>query len=570
VRFRYRLDGYSQNWSDVGTRRGASFVNLRPGRYRLLVSARHVGGAWSEPATLALVLQPFVYQRASFQIVLAMLAAVLGGVVGQWYIGRLRRRAAALERAVAQRTAELSVAHDHLSTAHDRLSATNDDLVDAKRQVEQAHGRLLAVFDQLDIGVLVLSATGVVRYASALAQRVLRKDDSALLGHTWSACLPLVDSDRAQVRRRVERQAGVQGRVPVQMLVGGTRYWLEIDVRDEPAPGDGLILYMYNVAEVSAQPESDRGTYGLVGRSTAIRVVRDQIRDVARVDSTVLIQGETGTGKELVARAIHRESRRANRPFVALNAAGLSESLLASQLFGHRRGAFTGAADDQMGVFEAAHGGTRFLDEVGDMPPGVQVSLLRVLQEREIVRLGDSQPRLVDVRFLAATHRDLTHEVAEGRFREDLLYRIRVATLTVPPLRERIDDVPLLVNTFLMQAAGSDGQRPPQVSRPAMDALMRYHWPGNVRELKSLVERALVHTKDVIHLDDLPHEVVTDRGTPFGVDRLPAGASERERLIAALRQSGGNRKEAARLLGIGRTTLYRRLVEYGIEKEETS
>jgi DNA-binding NtrC family response regulator/ligand-binding sensor domain-containing protein len=565
VQFRYQLEGYDAEWTEVGTRRVASFANLPPGGYRFLVAARNGDGPWSEtPAAVALVLQPYFYQRLGFQFALFALTFCVTLGVGRWYILGLRRRAEHLERTVAERTAALSVAHE-------RISVANQDLVTAKRVVEQAHGQVLAVLNQLDIGVLVLSDTGIVRYASAAAQRVLRKAEAVLVGQAWSACLPIVDADRAQVKARVERRSASEGRVPVQMVIGGTRYWMEIDVRDEPLPGDGRILYMYSATEVAALPVAGQpdGTHAFVGRSTAMHLVFKQIRDVARVDATVLIEGETGVGKELVARAIHRGSQRASKPFLAVNAAGLSESLLASQLFGHRRGAFTGAVDDQMGVFEAANGGTLFLDEVGDMPPSVQASLLRVLQEREITRLGDSQARRVDVRFLAATHRDLAREVGEGRFREDLLYRIRVATIAVPPLRERIDDVPLLVDTFLTQTPRA-GRPAPQMGRDALEALMRYPWPGNVRELKAIIERALVQAvDDVIRLEDLPPEIFSGREPAREQERLPAGASERDRLIAALRMTGGNRKEAARLLGIGRTTLYRRLVEYGLDNNES-
>lgn len=487
-----------------------------------------------------------------FQIAIALLLALGAALIGRWYIHGLQRRAGQLERAVADRTADLSVAHESLAKA--------------KQQVEQAHGQVLAVLNQLDIGVLVLNATGTVRYASASAHRILEKGNDALVGRPWPACLPLIETDRAQLKARIEAPSSMGARLPVQMVLGGKRYWVEIDVRDEPRPGTGRILYLYNVTEIATLAAGSRSDalHGLVGRSTAMQVVHKQIRDVARVDATVLIHGETGAGKELVARAIHRDSRRADRPFIAVNAAGLSESLLASQLFGHRRGAFTGAVADQVGVFEAANGGTVFLDEIGDIPSNMQVSVLRVLQEREITRIGDSHARRLDVRFLAATHRELRQEVAEGRFRQDLLYRIRVATIAVPPLRVRLDDVPLLADTFLAHAAHQSGRAVPEVSRDAMEALMRHSWPGNVRELKSAVEWALLNMSgSVIRPRDLPLDVLGRE--PMAALALPMDAEERERLVEALRRTGGNRTEAARLLGIGRTTLYRRLAAHGID-----
>ena len=216
----------------------------------------------------------------------------------------------------------------------------------------------------------------------------------------------------------------------------------------------------------------------------------------------MLIEGETGVGKELVAHSIHAASPRREGPFIAVNCAGLSESLIASQLFGHRRGAFTGAVADQEGFFEAAEGGTLFLDEIGDLPLTMQTSLLRALQEKEIIRLGESRPRKVDARVFAATNRDLAVEVRAGRFREDLFYRLRVARLRVPPLRERLDDVPLLIAAFL------DGDRPLKLDAEVMSLLQRYDWPGNVRELRNTAEYMTIHCRgDVVHAAHLPPEV---------------------------------------------------------------
>jgi len=293
--------------------------------------------------------------------------------------------------------------------------------------------------------------------------------------------------------------------------------------------------------------------------------VYEQIREVARVDSTVLIEGDTGTGKELVARAIHNSSHRAGKPFIAVNSAGLTDSLLASQLFGHKRGAFTGAIEDHKGVFEAAEGGTLFLDEIGDIPLNVQTSLLRVLQEREITRLGESKPRRVDVRVLAATHRSLAEEVEKGNFRADLLYRVRVARIQLPPLRRRREDIPLLVGLFLGQCAAATGKTVQEVSPAAMDLLLDYDWPGNVRELKSAIEFGMIRCKTAaIEPDDLPPEVVGFSSPPAP----PAEpVDERQRLLQALERANGNRTVAARLLGISRATFYRRLAELDISVE---
>jgi transcriptional regulator with PAS, ATPase and Fis domain len=289
---------------------------------------------------------------------------------------------------------------------------------------------------------------------------------------------------------------------------------------------------------------------------------------VARVDSTVLIEGETGTGKELVARAIHRLNHRRDKPFVAINCAGLSEELAASLLFGHRRGSFTGAVNDQQGLFEAAHGGTLFLDEIGDLPMRVQTTLLRVLEEHAVLRLGESQPRAADVRVLAATHRDLAREAAEERFRQDLLYRIRVARVRLPALRERREDLPLLVRTFLADHVASTGKRVDGISDGAMAVLLEYHWPGNVRELRNGLEYAVIRARSsMIQLEDLPPELLQcpqteDQEQPH---RDEAGSADADRLQAALRRARGNRTRAAALLGISRATFYRRLRELGLD-----
>jgi DNA-binding NtrC family response regulator len=294
-----------------------------------------------------------------------------------------------------------------------------------------------------------------------------------------------------------------------------------------------------------------------------MQIVYQQVQDLAQVDTTLLIEGETGTGKELVARAIHYASPRKQRPFVAINCAGLTESLLSSQLFGHKRGAFTGAVTDHIGFFEAAEGGTLFLDEIGDMPLSLQTSLLRVLQEREIVRLGESKPRKIDVRVIAATNRNLKEEVAAGRFRQDLLYRIRAMWIQLPPLRERREDIPALAAWFLGQFRTANERSVEDLSQGTMESLMKHDWPGNVRELKSAIESAILRCKGpIIQPGDLPLEI--GGSIP---SQAPLGGliqDERQRILDALDRAGGNRRQAAKLLGVARSTLYRKLEELNI------
>lgn len=301
--------------------------------------------------------------------------------------------------------------------------------------------------------------------------------------------------------------------------------------------------------------------HGMLGASPPMRETYAGIRDMARLDWSVLIEGETGTGKEMAAAALHAESRRSGGPWIAVNCAGLTETLLHSQLFGHRRGAFTDAFTDQAGYFEAAHGGTLFLDEIADIPVAAQQALLRVLEDGIVLRMGETTGRRVDVRVLSATQRDLAQEVAAGRFRADLLYRLRALRLRLPPLRERGEDILLLADHFLGRAARQAGRAVTGFTPAAGECLLRYGWPGNVRELRHAVEQSVIAAAgQLVDAADLPMEICLSTPPPA----LAAGTDERERILDALRVTAGNRAEAARLLGISRATLYRRFTELGI------
>jgi two-component system response regulator AtoC len=316
---------------------------------------------------------------------------------------------------------------------------------------------------------------------------------------------------------------------------------------------------------------------GLVGRSRAMRALAALLETVAPTNSTILIQGETGTGKELVARAIHHNSPRRLQRFVALNCSAIPETLLEAELFGHVRGAFTGAVGSRQGRFEQAHRGTLFLDEVGTMGPALQARLLRVLQEREFERVGDSQPVKVDVRVIAATNADLARMVKEGAFREDLYYRLNVIPIHLPPLRERREDIPLLVQHFLERFGRA--MDPPRlgvtVSQDAMRRLMAYDWPGNVRQLENAVERALALSpgRMQIEADVLPPDVQEAVGEAVSwTPDLPAEGLdleaflrriERELIGRALERTGGNKMQAAALLKLKRTTLVEKLKRHG-------
>jgi DNA-binding NtrC family response regulator len=306
---------------------------------------------------------------------------------------------------------------------------------------------------------------------------------------------------------------------------------------------------------------------GIIGDSGRMQEVLSLVRRVAPSDATVLIRGESGTGKELIARALHYASPRAAGPLVKVNCAALAESLLEAELFGHEKGAFTGAVASRKGRFELADGGSIFLDEIGDLPPHLQVKLLRVLQEREFERVGSSRPIKVDVRLLAATHRDLEALVREGRFREDLYYRINVVTIVLPPLRERREDLPPLIEHFLRAFAGKNGKSVRGLTREARDALLRYDYPGNIRELENLIERAVVLTRDdVIGVEDLPLTLETPASGPGNEAGLVAAVEglERRMIREALAKADGTQTRAAELLGISERVLRYKLKKYGL------
>ncbi|PWC91497.1 Fis family transcriptional regulator [Azospirillum sp. TSH100] len=309
----------------------------------------------------------------------------------------------------------------------------------------------------------------------------------------------------------------------------------------------------------------------LVGTSDAFRAVLRQITEVCDSRATVLLQGESGTGKELVARAIHDNSPRRNKPFIAVNCAAIPDNLLESELFGHVKGAFTGAVANREGRFSAADGGTLFLDEIGDMPLPLQVKVLRAIQEQSFEMVGSTRTLSVDVRFIAASHRDLRREVERGAFREDLYYRLNVFPIRLPALRERGDDLEDLAGHFLGRHAKSMGKRLTGFSRPALSAMMAYHWPGNIRELQNCVERAVIVARgSMVEVSDLPTYIFEDRPPLAQAARLPADLDaeleriERKFLTDALQESGGVQANAAKRLGITERSLWHRVKKFGI------
>jgi PAS domain S-box-containing protein len=434
--------------------------------------------------------------------------------------------------------------------------------------LQKSHDDLGRVLNQLQLVVIAVDARGRITFASE-SSSVIRANP---LGARWEEVLPITDETLEKIHAALSKPEHERRHLELVSGRDADRRWIELEIRDDPRDSGCHIFYLYDVTDLHRLKQQLTGQRSgqIVGDSAVMHDLYAAISQVAQGEWTVLIEGETGTGKELVARAIHNASERRKGPFIAANCAGLTESILGSELFGHVKGAFTGAISDRQGLFEAAVDGTLFLDEIGDVAAPVQAALLRAVQEKEITRLGETRPRKVDVRIVTATNRSLPQLVEEGKFREDLLYRLRSARVRTPPLRERLEDIPLLVAAFLAEERVTAGKLVTGVSNEAMRQLARYDWPGNVRELRSAIEHAVVHCRgNRIEINDLPPELLAavPASRPIA-DARPAG-TERDRIIAVLQRTGGNRARAARFLGIGRATLYRRLDELGINSRES-
>jgi len=429
-------------------------------------------------------------------------------------------------------------------------------------------GDLQSILDQLHLGILMTDEYGCITFQSKASQELLGKEQNQIIGLPWPEVFSMEGETIDALKSMLSSPQEKRKKVPFfRMVENGQQYWMEIDVKEDPRAPRRKIFFIHDVSEVHYLRQQLQGRaqfQDLIGKSKGMKMVYQQIQDLAGVDSTVLIEGDTGTGKELVARALHFSSYRKMNPFMVVNCAGLMDSLIESQLYGHRRGAFTGAVSDQVGLFEAADGGSLFLDEVGDIPLNLQTNFLRAIQEKEILRIGEFKTIPVNVRIIAATNRDLNIMVSDGRFRADLFYRINVARIRLPLLRERREDIPLLVKTFLKQFQLTHRSSVEDISENAMRKLLDYHWPGNVRELRSAIEFAVIQCKQSkIEPEDLPTEVIH----PPVYQEFFQGKDHdfNTRLMAALEKTGGNRSRAAQMLGIGRATLYRHLEKLGLD-----
>jgi two-component system, NtrC family, nitrogen regulation response regulator NtrX len=369
----------------------------------------------------------------------------------------------------------------------------------------------------------------------------------------------------------------ISGQASIDMAVRATRSGA-IDFLEKPLSTDKLLLTVENVLKLKRLEEENRqlrqrvGKHEIIWKSEAMRRVMAQVERVAASETRVCIFGETGTGKELIARTLHSGSRRASEPFVTLNCAAVPAELIESELFGHEKGAFTGAATRHVGKFEQAQHGTLFLDEIGDMPPVMQTKLLRVLEENEIERVGGDRPVTVNVRVVVATHRNLEELVKRGTFRQDLYHRIYVFPIFLPPLRERLDDIPVLVEHFAHQIAEQNGWKPQVFMPDSMESLRHYSWPGNVRELRNIVERLLLLSGD--HVDGatvdaaLPqHGIISTAPgmTANGTLAERVDGFEREVLLAELKRQGYRMTDTAKSLGLERSHLYKKCQALGID-----
>lgn len=447
-----------------------------------------------------------------------------------------------------------------------------------QKELDIERRRLAAVADGTFDGIITIGQDGNVQSSNRRAHEMFGYKSGAMLGRPVTTLLPDAHGEIVGpiFKEKFEqlRMAAMSNRIVARELVGkrSDQTLFPVKVTVNQLEFDGLTLFnclVQDLSELEAadrrlaelQNEMERNRLGpMIGKSSSMKQLYEKIGDIAKGDWNLLIEGETGSGKELVARAIHASSDRRNGPFVAINLAGLTGTLLSSQFFGHKRGAFTGALKDQIGFFEAAVGGTLFLDEVGEASPEIQAALLRVVEQREVIPLGTTKSVPVDVRIITATNRDLTREVEKGHFRQDLFYRLRVARLVVPPLRERRVDLELLAESFLAEIRVVSRKPIAMISPAAMKCLKSFDWPGNVRELKGALEFAAIHSSGgTIHVADLPMEIQRAGSEVVSSDSKVPKVDSNDVLLQALAEAEGNRSKAAQLLGISRATLYRRL-----------
>lgn len=448
---------------------------------------------------------------------------------------------------------------------------------------EKAFGRhWREIIDSMNDGLIIVTPDGVIRMVNRALERLTGYTRDELVGQTCSIFnCDVCELARSESRDKWCRLFDIGQSTLKRCLIARkdgsyvSMYKRASLLRDKSGEVLGAVETLTDISELERldlrikelSMMFDSGFEGIVGASAPMRKIFSIIEKAAQSDAPVIIFGASGTGKELVARAIHERGRRRDGPYIQLNCAALNESLLESELFGHVKGAFTGAYRHRQGRFEAAHSGDIFLDEIGDIPLSIQVKLLRVLETKQFERVGDHRPVVVDVRVIAATNRDLPQLISDGRFREDLYFRINVIPIHLPSLRDRMEDVPLLVEEFIRRLCEKTGKDISGLSPEAMRLFMNYSWPGNVRELKSALEYAFVIAeRGAIDIDHLPAGMVTGKGgyctTSEWGGELP---DEKLCLLSALREAEGNQSRAARILGVSRVTVWNRMKKYGID-----
>ncbi len=507
----------------------------------------------------------------------SLLAGLLGALLAYGIIRPVRRaisEALKMIRFVEANPPRIEAANElrALSTLFDQAYLSFIELVQAREILDGINEGIVAVDSEGKIAGMNLSAQETLEVTLADART---KSLGELMGSTPDngTLFRLVQSTLKEEEERVHNQ------VPFH-CPSGRELLLSVKVSPLKIKSDhgGLLGAIFTFTE---QQHSSPELPEIIGRSKQFTEVLDLVAKVADTDSTILLTGETGTGKELIAGAIHRLSTRADKPMVKLNCAAIPEGLLESELFGHEKGAFTGAIGKKAGKFEVANEGTLFLDEVGDMSPATQVKFLRVLQEKEFMPVGGNQVKNVDVRIIAATNKELQVEVQQGRFREDLFYRLNVITIGIPPLRERKSDVLVLADHFLEEAAKRGGHQKKSLSRSALDRLLAYSWPGNIRELENAIERAsLLCDGLVIQSEDLPfssnssqaHADESQRGwlTKRASLNEMLAAFEKELITRALKKSGGIQVEAAKVLGLSHKNLWHKIKKHSIEPNKVN
>ncbi len=430
-------------------------------------------------------------------------------------------------------------------------SGTPPDAVTLARQVRGGEGLALRVVGEGLVDLFALPAAGDVVIGRGAEADVRIDDASISRKHAMLSLGPRV---------RIKDLGSANGtRVADRAASPGE--WIDVAPGEVIDLGSVMLILMRGGAEPAAAAPQPGGGVGAMARAERL------LERVAPGDIAVLIQGETGVGKEVFAERLHARSPRAPRPLLRLNCGGFTETLLDSELFGHEKGAFTGADRAKPGLLESAHGGSVFLDEIGELPLGLQARLLRVLQDKKVQRIGALEPRAIDVRFISATNRDLTAEVTAGRFRQDLFYRLNGVTIWIPPLRDRAAEIAPLAKQFLAEAVAQSGRRL-QLSRAALARLEQHGWPGNIRELRNVIERAVLIADDEIGEDHLQLAPPAEAAAPSSAGSLHADVEslERRRIVEALEACGGNQTRAAQKLGISRGTLLSRLKQYGITR----